>query len=94
MSATTTKKPAAQVDMAKKAMAAKTDASAAKPRPNPQAYEPSDLIWGAAGIGQVLGLTERQMFHLLEEKKLKSPKKVAGRYCASRAKLLEECGGA
>jgi hypothetical protein len=66
--------------------------SEAGPKCNPTAYAPADLIWGAAGIAQVLGLTERQAFHLLESKKLASAKKVGGRHCASRAKLLAECG--
>jgi len=56
-------------------------------RPN---YEPADIIWGAAGIAQVVGLTERQTFHLLEAGKL--PAKKNGRWCASRARLLEACG--
>jgi hypothetical protein len=56
-------------------------------RPQP---EPGDIIWGAANIGRVVGLTERQAFYLLETGKL--PAKRNGRWCASRAKLLEACG--
>jgi hypothetical protein len=54
--------------------------------------KPSDIVWGAADIGRVIGISERAAFHLLENKKLKSAKKVGGRHCGSRAKLLEECG--
>jgi hypothetical protein len=59
---------------------------------NAPAYEPSDIVWGAAAIGRVIGKSERAAFHLLESKKLDSAKKVGGRHCASRAKLLAECG--
>jgi hypothetical protein len=58
------------------------------PRPS---YEPADLVWGAAGVAQVLGLTERQAFFMLEKKKIPA-KKVGGRWCVSRSRLLEACG--
>jgi hypothetical protein len=58
---------------------------------NPEADKPSDIVWGAGAIAKVLNLTERQAFHLLESGKL--PAKKTGRWSASRAKLLESCGG-
>jgi hypothetical protein len=67
----------------------KTEEKPAKsPRPT---YEPADLVWGAEGVAQVLGLNKRQAFFLLEKKKIPA-KKVGGRWCVSRSRLLEACG--
>jgi hypothetical protein len=66
----------------------KTPTPTATPQP-----EASDIIWGAAAIGEFLNLpSERAAFHLLP--KLNSVRKVGGRYAASRAKLLAEASGA
>ena len=46
-----------------------------------------DLVWGAADIARMLGLTERQAFHVLE-KRLLPAKKIGGRWVASRSALL------
>ena len=58
-----------------------------QPKPLPPA---GDIVWGAAAIGAVIGLTERQTFHKLRELPVQ---KIGGRYCASRARLLEFCSG-
>jgi hypothetical protein len=47
----------------------------------------SDVIWGAQAIGQVIGRTARQAFHLLETGALPA-KRIGGRWCASRRKIL------
>ena len=57
-------------------------------RPKP---EPSDLVWGATGIAEVLNVNRRQAFFLLENKRIPA-RKIGGRWCASRARLLEHCG--
>src|SRR5262249_24988333 len=46
-----------------------------------------DLIWGAGAIAKVIGRTERSTFHLLANELLPA-KRVGGRWCASRRKLL------
>jgi hypothetical protein len=46
----------------------------------------NDLVWGVAGIGKVIGRSQRQVFHMIHTKKL-PVKKVAGRYCGSRSGL-------
>jgi hypothetical protein len=61
----------------------KRDAASAEP--------PSDIVWGAAAIGRAVNLSERQAFHLLEQKKLPA-KKVGGKHCASVQRLKEACG--
>jgi hypothetical protein len=47
----------------------------------------SDVIWGADEIGRVIGRTARQTFHLLETGCLPA-RKLGGRWCASRRKIL------
>jgi hypothetical protein len=51
-----------------------------------------DFRWGADQIGQVIGRTSRQAFHLLSRGEIKCAKKVGGRWVASRAALLRELG--
>jgi hypothetical protein len=53
-----------------------------------EATEVSDLVWGARDIARVLGRSERSTFHLLESGHLPA-RRVGGRWCASRQKLLE-----
>lgn len=48
--------------------------------------EKSDAIWGAAAIGEYLGLNKKQTFHLLENGRLPA-KKVGARWLCSKAKL-------
>jgi hypothetical protein len=52
----------------------------------------SDIVWGAEAIGQVIGRKPRQAFHLLESGCLPA-KKLGGRWCASRRKLIEAVVG-
>jgi len=51
-----------------------------------------DLIWGCSAIAEVIGRTERATFHLLKNQILPA-KRVGGRWCASRRKLLEALTG-
>jgi hypothetical protein len=46
-----------------------------------------DLVWGAIAIARVIGRSERSTFHMLERNLLPA-KRVGGRWCASRRKLL------
>ena len=46
-----------------------------------------DVVWGCAAIAAVIGRSERSTFHLLE-KRLLPAKRVGGRWCASRRRLL------
>jgi hypothetical protein len=55
---------------------------------------PGEFIWGTEGIGAVIGRTNRRTHRLLTQGAIKSPKKVGGRWVASRAALLRELGGA
>ena len=49
-----------------------------------------DVVWGAATIGEVLGINARQAHYKLTTGALKSTgaKLVGGRWCASRKQLL------
>jgi hypothetical protein len=58
---------------------------------NPKAIQ-SDLLWGAAAIGEAINRTPRQAHYLLSSGELKSAKKLNGRWVASRASLLRELG--
>jgi hypothetical protein len=51
-----------------------------------------DVVWGAEAIGQVIGRTARQTFYLLESQCLPA-RKLGGRWCASRKKLLAAVAG-
>lgn len=53
---------------------------------------PNDLVWGATEIARVIGRSTRSTFHLLERELLPA-KRVGGRWCASRRKLLEALTG-
>lgn len=46
-----------------------------------------DVLWGAEEIGQVIGRTARQTFHLLESGHLPA-KRIGGRWCGSRKRIL------
>ena len=60
-------------------------------RSRPQPH-PGDLVWGAIAIAATLNINKRQAFFLLEKKRIPA-RKIGGRWCASRAKILEACGG-
>lgn len=49
--------------------------------------EHDDIVWEAAGIGEVIGRTPRQVVHMLNMGLLPA-KKVGGRWVASRKKLI------
>ena len=51
-----------------------------------------DIIWGAENIGAVINRGARQAHHLLTRGKIKSARKVGGRWVASRSALLREFG--
>jgi excisionase family DNA binding protein len=53
---------------------------------------PSDLCWGAAAIAEVLGLSERKVYWLLENNLIPG-RKIGRSWCASRARLLAYCAG-
>lgn len=46
-----------------------------------------DLIWGAKAIAQVLGCTERKVFHMLEAGELPARRVGSRRWVASRKSL-------
>jgi hypothetical protein len=52
-----------------------------------ESNEAPDLIWGATAIAKVIGRSERATFHLLENQLLPA-KRIGGRWCASRRRLL------
>jgi hypothetical protein len=52
-----------------------------------------DLLWGAVEIGQAIGRSRRQTFHMLERGLLPA-RKVGGSWAASRRRLLEHLTGA
>jgi nucleotidyltransferase/DNA polymerase involved in DNA repair len=45
-----------------------------------------ELLWGAAAIGQEIGVGTRKAFHLLETRKIPA-QKIGGLWVASRQKL-------
>lgn len=47
-----------------------------------------DLIWGIEGIGEVIGRTYSQTYHLVRAGKLPMVKQIGERYVASRRKLV------
>jgi hypothetical protein len=51
------------------------------------------VLRGARQIGAAVGLDEKQAFHLLRTGALTSPKRVGGRWYASKSKLLREFVG-
>lgn len=65
-----------------------------KQKPNRKPKNPdSDIVWGAAAIGEVINKDERATFHLLQKRRL-PVQQVGGMYAASRKKLLAYLGGA
>lgn len=56
--------------------------------------ESLDLAWGAAEIGNEIGRTARQTFHLLQANAIRSARKVKGRWAADRKELRAEFRGA
>ena len=48
----------------------------------------NEIIWGAEAIGVIIGLSKRQVFHLLEHDQLKGARKIGRRWCILRRFLL------
>jgi hypothetical protein len=59
---------------------------------NPSA--PSDLVWGAAAIGEVINRNARQVHQMLNSGAIKCARKKGGRWVAGRRALLLEFGAA
>ena len=55
----------------------------------PSSFEETEVIWGAAAIGSIIGQTRRQTFELLKTGRLKGARKIGGRWCITRRALLE-----
>ncbi|WP_438750028.1 hypothetical protein [Pararhizobium sp. O133] len=47
-----------------------------------------DLVWGVGAIGQLIGRTYRQTYHMIQCGNLPMVKQVGERYVASRSKLI------
>ena len=50
------------------------------------------FVWGAEEIGAVIERSTRQVHHLLAKNRIRSARKVGGRWMASRVALLREFG--
>ncbi|MGQ4272606.1 DNA-binding protein [Terrihabitans sp. B22-R8] len=46
-----------------------------------------ELIWGVSAIARLIGRTDRQVFHMLNNGQLPA-RKVGGRWVAERSKLI------
>jgi hypothetical protein len=47
-----------------------------------------EILWGAAEIGEAVGLTRRKTFYLLERGRLAGARKLGCRWCISRTNLM------
>jgi hypothetical protein len=61
--------------------------------PNLKSSKDIDLIWGCKAIAEAIGRTERQTFHLLSNKAIRSARRVGGRWCCDRGALHAEFTG-
>jgi predicted DNA-binding transcriptional regulator AlpA len=50
--------------------------------------EKMDLIWGVGEIGNLIGRSYRQTYHMIQRGHLPMVKQVGERYVASRASLI------
>ena len=57
-------------------------------KPAAQGLAGDDWLWGADAIGEAIGRSRRQTFHLLERGLLPA-RKIGGVWAASRRRLLE-----
>ena len=57
------------------------------------ASQHSDVIRGSRAMAETLNLPVRAVDHLLASGRLKTPRKLGGRWFASRSKLLREIVG-
>lgn len=51
------------------------------------ANEQSDILWGVEDIAKAIGRTRRAAYHVLDAGELPA-RKVGGRWCASRQRLI------
>jgi hypothetical protein len=57
---------------------------------SPQDTPPADdVIWGAKAIGLVIGRSERQTYHLLEQGHLSCARKFGSTWVSTRSALLQ-----
>jgi hypothetical protein len=75
--------------IAEEALVRSIENSAAPAAASPQA----DIIRGSRAMAETLGLPVRAVDHLLVSGRLKTPRKIGGRWFASRSKLLREIVG-
>ncbi len=54
----------------------------------PDRDDQPDTVWGAAAIGDVIGVNSRQAFYMLENRQLPATK-IGRRWCASRRRLRQ-----
>lgn len=47
-----------------------------------------DLVWGVQAIGDIIGRSYQQTYHMITSGKLPMVKQVGERYVVSRAKLI------
>jgi hypothetical protein len=57
------------------------------------AQQNSDVVRGAKGIAQTLGLPQRAVEHMLARGYLKTPRRIGHSWYASRQRLLKELIG-
>jgi hypothetical protein len=50
-----------------------------------------DVVWGAKSIGNLIGQSPRQAFHMLEQGHIPG-RKVGKRWCSWRSRLMEAVG--
>lgn len=48
-----------------------------------------DLIWGVGPIGELIGRSYQQTYHMIQKGRLPMVRQVGERYVASRKKLIE-----
>ncbi|WP_315918638.1 hypothetical protein [Mesorhizobium sp. SP-1A] len=54
----------------------------------PERKEELDLIWGVGPIGDLIGRSYQQTYHMIQSGHLPMVKQVGERYVASRQKLI------
>ena len=64
-----------------------------KYKKHPKPENDSDIVWGAAKIGEVINKDRRATYHLLRMKRLPVQQHGGGMYSGSRKKLLAFCAG-
>ncbi len=49
-----------------------------------------EILWGAKEIGEEIGLSERQTFHMLERGHIRAARKIGGKWASERSKLHKD----